>query len=329
MHTSPHALINEASKIPIGRPSPVISYSPVVLPCKDRRVDLELRVTVPATGDGPLPIILLSHGAGPSNYLASLDGFTPVAEFWAAHGFAVLQPTHLNSRFLNIELNEGNFREIFLDSRATDMSRILDRLDEVEAAVPALLGARRLDPARVAAVGHSLGGITVSMLLGAENMDPRDGVVSKVADPRVRAGIVLGGTGVGGPDNLTEAGLELVPFYDLDFTTMRAPALICWGDEDVDAVLTKRGADWHLDPYTLAPGPKDALMVKGGHHAFGGVSGWDAAETKDESPERLAAVQRLTWAYLRSQLYEEDPAWQEACKALEALPQIGKVETKA
>jgi len=43
------------------------------------------------------------------------------------------------------------------------------------------------------------------------------------------------------------------------------------------------------------------------------ISGYDAAETTDENPERAAAVQRLTWAYLRSALYPEDGAWSAAC----------------
>ena len=37
-----------------------------------------------------LPVILLSHGHGPSNNLSSLNGYAPLANLWAAHGFAVI-----------------------------------------------------------------------------------------------------------------------------------------------------------------------------------------------------------------------------------------------
>ena len=87
---------------------------------------------------------------------------------------------------------------------------------------------------------------------------------------------------------------------------MATPALVVYGDEDVSPHLTNRDVRWHADAYALAPGPKDLLLLKGAKHGLGGISGWDAAETLDESPERLGIVQRMTWAYLRSQLYEKD-----------------------
>ena len=79
----------------IDPPVPVLSYGPVVLPVPGRPVDLHLRVTAPATGTD-LPVILLSHGQGYSNNLSSLNGYAPLANFWAAHGFVVIQPTHLS-----------------------------------------------------------------------------------------------------------------------------------------------------------------------------------------------------------------------------------------
>ncbi len=91
-----HAAIGRAEKIPISAPVPVVSVSPVVLSVPGRAVDLQVRVSAPRTGRD-LPILLLSHGQGRSNYLSSLNGYGPLANFWAAHGFAVIQPTHLSS----------------------------------------------------------------------------------------------------------------------------------------------------------------------------------------------------------------------------------------
>jgi len=41
-----------------------------------------------------------------------------------------------------------------------------------------------------------------------------------------------------------------------------------------------------------------------------GVSGYDAAETADEDPERGTAVQLLPWGYLGSEFYSGDSVWQ-------------------
>lgn len=321
MHTGYHALIGAAAHIPVPASVPILSFSPIVLPAPLRPTPLEIRITVPAIG-AALPLILLSHGQGRSNHLSSLEGYAPLAEFWAAHGFAVLQPTHLSSSFLALKAPHG--QELFWQERAADMGRILDNLDAVEAAVPGLDG--RLDRSRVAVVGHSAGSHTATILLGASNTDPRDGARWHKPDPRIKAGVVLAGIGNGGTDLSANAKMR-IPFYGADFSSMTAPTLVVYGDQDVSPHLTVRGADWHADAYSMAPGPKDLLVLKGGGHVLGGISGWDAGETVDESPERVGLVQRMTWAYLRSALYEGDGAWGEACRAFERLGQ-GTVEGK-
>jgi predicted dienelactone hydrolase len=70
-------LVKDASLIPVGPSVPAISLSRVTLPAPMRGRALELRVTAPLTGDA-LPIILLSHGHGPSLYLPSKDGYGPL-----------------------------------------------------------------------------------------------------------------------------------------------------------------------------------------------------------------------------------------------------------
>ncbi|KAI4859430.1 alpha/beta-hydrolase [Hypoxylon rubiginosum] len=316
-----HALIGAAKDIPINPATPVFTFSPIVLPFPERHVDLELKVTAPPKGDA-IPIILLSHGQGRSNHLNSLEGYTPLAEFWAAHGFVVIQPTHLSSVSLSLTGPAG--QEYYWQDRAQDMTRVLDRLDDIEAAIPGLKG--RIDRTKVAVAGHSLGAWTASMLLGAKNIDPRDGSVVNKRDDRIKAGVILTGTGNAGSD-LSDFGKKMVPFYGPDFSELTTPALVVCGDEDVSPHLTIRGADWHADSYSLSPGPKDLFWVKGAKHGLGGISGWDTAETQDESPERLSVVQRVTCAYLRSALYG-DKSWDEACKALEKLEQLGSIETK-
>ncbi len=317
--------INVAENGAISAPTPVVSVSPVVLSAPGRAVDLQMRVSAPVSGR-ELPIILLSHGHGNSNNLSSLNGYGPLANFWAARGFVVIQPTHLDSKTLRLDPN-GPEGPLFWRSRAQDMKRILDQLEFIEASVPQISG--RLDRSRIAIVGHSLGGYTASMLLGARLTDPNDGTEVDMADSRIKAGVLLAAPGRGEADLSAFAAEHYSFFLHTSFAEMTTPALVVAGDNDVSPHLTVRGADWHADPYFLSTGPKCLLTLFGAEHGLGGVAGYDVAETTDENPERVAAVQQLSWAYLRSTLYPEDPAWHTACAALMDTPNPqGRVECR-
>jgi len=319
-----HALIGKAAAIPVGLPMPVVSVSPIVLPVSSRIVDLQMRVSAPATGSA-LPIIILSHGQGFSNNLSSLNGYGPLAHFWASQGFVVIQPTHLSSKTLSLDPDTPG-APFFWRSRVDDMTHILDRLDVVEASFPGLAG--RLDRSRIAVAGHSMGGHTAGMLLGARLTDPEDGILVDKADPRIKAGILLAAPGDGGA-SLNEFATKALPFFrHPSFIEMTTPTLVVVGDRDASTYLCVRGPSWHADPYTLSTGPKSLLTLFGGEHILGGISGYDAAETTDENPERVATIQRMTWAYLRSILYPGDPAWQTACSALDMLGTLGMVESR-
>ena len=75
----------------------VISVSPVTLAAPDRGQDLQVRVTAPTAGRD-LPVIVFSHGM-----TLDMDDYAPLAAFWAAHGFVVIQPTHLDSLGLALD----------------------------------------------------------------------------------------------------------------------------------------------------------------------------------------------------------------------------------
>ena len=109
----------------VHAPTPVLSVNPVVLPAPGRAVDLALRVSAPVTGSA-LPVLLLSHGHGPSNHLSSSNGYAPLASYYAARGFVVLQPTHLDSKTLPFRGSDHPDAPLFWRSRAEDMTRILD-----------------------------------------------------------------------------------------------------------------------------------------------------------------------------------------------------------
>jgi predicted dienelactone hydrolase len=292
--------------------TPVVSVSPVLLPAPDRGEDLRVRVSAPVTGHG-LPVIVFSHGFG-----WSLDGYAPLVDFWAARGFAVVRPTHLDSRTLNVTPDDPRYPEIWR-FRVADLRRVLDHLDLVESAVPGLRG--RLDPDRIAVAGHSGGGQTASMLLGARVLDADGKPGEDMSDPRVKAGVLLATPGAGGSD-LSPFAAEHFPFMSPSFTQMTTPTLVIAGDKDQSA-LTTRGPDWFTDPYHLSPAPKSLLTLFDAEHSLGGIVGHTVTETTDESPERVALIQRLTWAYLRSALYRGDESWAGA-----SADALGRIESK-
>lgn len=302
--------INEADYIPVAAPTQFMSISPIVFSVPGRQTELQIKVSAPITG-GDLPVILLSHGHGQSTYLSSLRGYNPLAEFYAARGFVVIQPTHQDSKALGLD-PDGPEGPLFWLSRAQDMGFILDHLKEIIAAFPGLEG--RVDADRIAAVGHSMGGHTVGMLAGMRVTDPVDGKEWKLADPRVKAGVLLAPPG-NGSDLAPFASEHYKVLRNTVYAEMTAPALIVAGDLDQTDLFAAR-KDWRADAYTFSPGPKSLLMMFGAKHALGGVSGYDVAESQDQDAERLGLVQRITWAYLRSTLYPGDQSWSTASAAL-------------
>ena len=288
-------------------PATVLSARPVVLPAPGRGDDLQVRITAPATG-GELPVVVFSHGFG-----WSMDGYAPLADYWAAAGFVVVQPTHLDSRTLAVPAEDPRTPGIWR-VRVTDLVRVIDELGTLVTAVPGLAG--RVDRERVAVAGHSWGAQTAGTLLGARVLDA-DGVPGEdMSDPRVKAGVLLAMAGLG--DDLVPFAAENFAFMRPNYDGMTTPALIVAGDAD-QSHLSTRGPDWFTDGYTYGPGGKSLLTLFGAEHSLGGIVGVGAAETTDENPARVALVQRLSTAYLRTALGVDDTAWKTASADLEQL----------
>lgn len=297
---------------------PVIAFGPIALSAPDRGQDLHIRVSAPAIGDH-LPIILMAHG-----FAKSMRDYAPLVDYWTAHGFAVIQPTFLDSAMLGLAPDDPRTPDIW-KHRVADMKRILDHLDQIEDTVPLLKG--RLNKTRVAAVGHSYGGQTVGMLLGARVIGADGNIGEDMSDPRVKVGVLLSTTGLGDA-YLTPFAAEHFAFMTPSFAEMTTPALVFAGDKD-DSPLSTRGPDWFTDVYKLSPGATDLVTLFGGEHLLGGITGYKVTDTTDESPERVAAVQALITAYLRSALYDNKATWASAVKAFaEKTDPQGRIEQK-
>lgn len=128
-----------------------------------------------ATEEGPgvsglSPVVVVSH----CHDCLGLSGAS-VAAALAQHGYLVVAPDHAgNTLFDLLEGNGGSLDESTLAQRARDGSAALSAVLSGEGLPEGL----QADPARVGALGHSFGAVTVGRLL-------RD-------DPRVQAGFTLG-----------------------------------------------------------------------------------------------------------------------------------------
>jgi predicted dienelactone hydrolase len=291
---------------------PIISVKPVTLRAPERGDDLQVRISAPAAGD-QLPVVVFSHGFG-----SSLEGSAPLADFWAAHGFVVIQPTHLDSRTLNLAPDDPRTPTIWR-SRISDLRQVIDDLEQITGAIPGLTD--RVDVENLAVAGHSWGATSASALAGARVIDQDGNADEDFSDPRVKAAVFLALAGTG--DDLTPWAAENFAFMNPSFTHMTVPALHVAGDHD-QSMLSTRGPDWWSDGFRLSPADGHLVTVHGAEHSLGGINGYLSTETTDENPARVALLQQLTTAYLKTALDLDPQAWDDArhANANEALAAI-------
>jgi dienelactone hydrolase len=294
----------------------IVAVKPIDVPAPGRDIGLRVKVTAPSSGDD-LPVIVFSHGNA-----WSMDGYEPLVDRWAAAGFVVVQPTHLDSRRHAIGFDDPRFASIWR-VRIADLHAVLDDLDNLLAEAGGV--DERIDHERIAVVGHSWGAQTAGALLGARVIgdDGRPG--EDFSHPSVRAGALIAATGTG--DSLTPFAVEHLPFMRPDYSTMSAPALIIAGGKDQSAMST-RGPDWFLDAFHLSPAPKALLVIADGEHTLGGVAGEQVAETTDEDARRVALVADAVSAHLLDALDRDPSGWSSLRDGAAESHGTYRVETK-
>ncbi|PWV52108.1 alpha/beta fold hydrolase [Nocardiopsis sp. L17-MgMaSL7] len=275
----------------------IVAVKPIVVPVPGRGSDLQVKVTAPLSGRN-LPVIVFSHGNA-----WSMDGYEPLADRWAAAGFIVVQPTHLDSRRNGLTWDDPRFATVWR-VRIADLHAVLDGLGDILLQAGGL--EKRVDRDRVAVVGHSWGAQSAGAILGARVLDADGTPGEDFSHAGVSAGALIAATGTG--DTLTPFALEHLPFMRPDYSTMTAPALVVAGGKD-DSQLSTRGPEWFTDAYHLSPAPKSLLDIAEGEHTLGGLAGEKVAETTDEDPARVALVADAVSAYLHDALKLDDAAW--------------------
>jgi predicted dienelactone hydrolase len=263
-------------------PFPVSVANPLSFTVPDQGKDLLVRVTYPdpsAPSDGrSFPVILFSHGA-----LSSKDLYARVADHWASHGFVTVQPTHLDSESLGFKLGGIDQMKLVM-SRIGDMLFLLDNLDAVAAQSPALSG--RLAKDRIAAAGHSFGGMVALALAGVPIKQP-NGQLREFGDARIKALVAYNGVGP-------------LPYLAEDWSRVTMPVFAASGTNDPgatgDGIL--RPWRWRIGAYDRTAGKERfAVSVAGGDHYYGGLICREGAGGKPD-PEGLAIVNAMSTAFL-------------------------------
>lgn len=166
------------------------------------------------------------------------------------------------------------------------------------------------------------------MLLDARLTGPKDkdAVDLNLIGPRIKVGVLLTAPGNGG-DNLSAFAAAHYSSLNPDYGYLTTQTLVVFGDNDQSPHLTIRGANWFIGAHYCASGSDCLPTLFNGKHRLGGIARYDAKETDDQSPDRLAVTQRMTSAYLQSALYPGDASRDEASKALqEQASSLGRVD---
>ncbi|UFS59430.1 alpha/beta hydrolase family protein [Subtercola endophyticus] len=300
---------------PLETSAQVISVRPVTLAAPDRGTNLQVRITAPTEGTD-LPVILFAHG-----FSQSMMAADPLVDYWVANGFVVVQPTFLDSATLGLLPTDPRYPTIWR-TRIDDLEQVIDELDTIIAAVPGLPS--RVDTQRLAVAGHSWGGQSVGMLLGARVLDSEGQPGEDRTDKRVKAGVLLSTTGIARGD-LSPFAQANFAFMSPDFTQLNTPSIVVAGDHD-QSPLSTRGPDWFTDVYYLSPGARHLVTLYGGEHGLGGIQDYSSTATTDESPERVELVRRSTTAFLKTALGIDAAAW-DATAATAAEP-VGHIDSK-
>ena len=242
-----------------------------------------VRLYWPADAQGPVPLVVFSHGIG-----GSRRGYSYLGQHFAAQGMASLHVQHVGS---DRSLWLGN--PLSLVGRlqaAAQEAEALARVQDMRFALDQLLALKpygaQIDPQRIAAAGHSYGANTVMLLAGAQV--PQVPQAGGLRDERIRAALLL----------------SAPPFYGLGepadiLRSVTLPTLHVTATEDVIRIPGYySGAADRVALFNAVGSAAKALAVfEGGSHSiFTDRANTGGAEL---NPKVKAATQSLATAFLR------------------------------
>lgn len=252
---------------------------------------LPLHVVYPERGR-QMPVVLFSHGA-----YSSGDAYDALLRSWAARGYVVLSPTHRDSTRLGTK--RGSPEPRFFAWRLDDMALLLKDLDATLREVPELAG--RVDTQRIAATGHSFGGLVAQTVGGATYFDPAAGQAVSRADPRIAAVLIFSGAGTMAPLLRPE-----------DFNSLRVPVMVTVGTQDLAQAPGLTGYEWRRQPFDLVPpGRAYLLTLDGADHYLGGMVGRDDLPRAERGAGYVREFNLASGLFLDAWLLRSSPAQRE------------------
>ncbi|MBI2920888.1 MAG: hypothetical protein HYY18_07360 [Planctomycetes bacterium] len=258
-----------------------------------------------APAAGPWPLLVFSHGYGGGG-IASVF-FT---EALAARGWIVAAPDH-NDRHSAVRIRTGQVPDFdrggFL-RHAQEISRydpedrdvLLFRVEELQLVLDRILASEKfadaIDPRRIAAGGHSLGGFTALGLCGA---------LPGRRDARIRAALIF------------SSGAAGYLYRPGELAAVRMPAMVFLGEaEKQDPRGDTTMADIAAKVYGSLSAPKYLREVRGATHFYfnSRFSDTEAARKLSGTDAQFDTIRRQSIAFLERHVAGQA----EAARVLEA-----------
>ena len=286
---------------------------------------LPLRITYPVEKK-KFPLIVWCHGA-----MGSKNNYQPLVEYWASHGYVVIQPTFGDSISMMSDEEKKKVKSILLllnsprvigqwDDRAQDVTFLVDSLGLLENRIPGLEG--KIDHKKLAIAGHSFGAHTTMLICGLELFNPLVGESANFTDDRFSAAVMISPQGLG--KTITKNSYE----------KMEIPSLMITGDNDGSPMKGKeqKNGTWRKEAFDLVPpGDKYLLWVKDAYHGFGGISGKISfAGSGPMAQDQVSIVKTTTLAFFDAYLKQNQAAkeYLHSKQLEEQTKGAGKITTK-
>ena len=271
-------------------PLTIIKDGIATLPVPLENREMSLRIIYPDQG-GPFPIIIFSHGT-----FSSSEKYNLVVDFWAEHGYVVILPNHLDANY-GIIPNKTEDMIRIIDTRISDMSFVVDNLNNIERQNPGLKG--KLNQEMIIAAGHSIGTQVVLVNTGQRMRNPINNYIMESSEDRFMAAVMLSDPGKMAmmPDNTWKGGT--------------VPTFLSTGPEDYGLMGDgRRVAEYQNEILTLpnkSTGDKYLLLIEGGDHYFGGLIHREVGMTPDY--DGLEIFNAASLAFMDAFTRDAESAW--------------------
>lgn len=240
---------------------------------------------------GNYPIVIVSHGTG-----GDRNGLISHVEELVRNGYVVIVPEHVGSNKARLWELMGEGYSIWdaikvmigdkteWVNRPKDISFVIDKAYEWNSSDPDLKG--KMDLSKIGVMGHSFGGYTVMVVLGA--LVNLSGEMVGFADERIDAGLAISPPGPDGNPLLD----HINNFFTMDsWKNITKPVSIHVEDDNL--------TEWRESLFdTLPEGDRFFLLFRNATH-FSFSDNWDTQKSRETSNVSKVLALRFFDVYLK------------------------------